>query len=154
MRLHTVDSIAEAYLEAVRLKLEQIAGILKNNANVVLEGCPSYEEQRKAMANPVEFQNLLGTAVIQLHNGQKIYYRFPYPLANGAFLLKGELRTPGFFIPSASPYLPLDLEESQVWAGEIYRLNGTIKWLRKPKNQNKMELAEVSISPSVSTIRS
>jgi hypothetical protein len=142
MRLNAMNSIAESYPEAVRVKLEQIAGILKNNANVKMEKEPSNEEQRKAMANPVEFQNLLGTAVIHLPDKQKIYYRFPYPLPNGAFLLKGELRTPGFFIPFASLKEPLDLEKSQVWAGEIYRLNGTIKWLRKPKNQNKMALAE------------
>jgi hypothetical protein len=79
MRLNAMNSIAESYPEAVRVKLEQIAGILKNNANVKMEKEPSNEEQRKAMANPVEFQNLLGTAVIHLPDKQKIYYRFPYP---------------------------------------------------------------------------
>ena len=140
MRSNAMDSVAEAYLEAVRLKLEQIAEIMKNNVNVDFKEPPSYEEQRKAMANPVEFQNLLGIAVIQLHNGQKIYYRFPYPLSTGAFLLKGKLRTPGFSIPSLKG--PLDLEKSRVWAGEIYRLNGTINWLKGYTNQNRIKVAE------------
>jgi hypothetical protein len=144
MKLNTMNSIAEAYLDAVELKLKQIAGILKNNANVDMRKKPSNEEQRRALANPVEFQNLLGTAVIQLPDGQKIYYRFPYPLPNGAFLLKGELRTPGFSIPIASLKEPLDLEnkKSQVWAGEIYRLNGTIKWLERYAKQNRIKVAE------------
>lgn len=133
-----MNSIAEAYLEAVELKLKQIAGILKNNANVDMRKKPSNEEQRRAMANPVEFQNLLGTAVIQLPDGQKIYYRFPYPLPNGAFLLKGELRTPGFSIPFALHEKTLDLRKSQVWAGEIYRLNG----IKESANQNRIKVAE------------
>ena len=144
MKLNAMNSIAEDYLEAVELKLDQITRILNNNANFDMSKKPSNEEQRKAMANPVEFQNLLGTAVIQLHNGQKIYYRFPYPLPNGAFLLKGELRTPGFCIPIAPPKEPLDLEneKSHVWAGEIYRLNGTIKWLEGYAKQNRIKVAE------------
>ena len=51
MRSNAMDSVAEAYLEAVRLKLEQIAEIMENNVNVDFKEPPSYEEQRKAMAN-------------------------------------------------------------------------------------------------------
>jgi len=145
--------ITKNFLEAFKTNLEQVAKILSTVKLQFKIEYPSYKEQRQAMANPIEFQNLLGIAIIELQDKQKIYYRFPYPLPNGAFLLRGTLRTPGFFIPFVPKDKQLNFEKSFIWVGEIYRLNGTInKWFKSQKKIEELQQKLINWTPKQNEI--
>jgi len=58
--------ITKNFLEAFKTNLEQVAKILSTVKLQFKIEYPSYKEQRQAMANPIEFQNLLGIAIIEL----------------------------------------------------------------------------------------
>src|SRR5437870_1669395 len=102
---------ADFFLQSIKLVLEKVGGIVEFKP-------PPEDRQNKALADPLTVWNVLGVAVVRFGE-QELHYQFPWPLSNGAFLLKGELRRSGLFFSKWARNDALNLDNVGVWAGEV-----------------------------------
>ncbi len=93
----------------------------------------------KIVANPTDPLSFFGTAVLSFDDGRMIYYQFPCPLPNGAFLLNGTLRTQGLVFEHLKGK-PTDLDcVTQVWPAEVRRLDHIVRRYKDGKNKDDLQ---------------